>query len=123
MSFQIPQNFPQNKSSSGKVAHLQTDVEIEELLRSTDRMVVLDIFADWCGPCNFIAPKFEELSTTFTNIVFAKIKIENLGKYTTVFSVSALPTFIFVREGKMVDKHLGANIKELTQKLASFNFI
>lgn len=115
--------YPINKKENGTVSLLQTELELERLLKESKGIVVLDIYADWCAPCRFIAPKFTDMAKSFTNMVFAKINIDNLGKFALEYKITALPAFLFFRDGQLIDKFNGANVTELTQKLSSYNFL
>ena len=60
-----------------------------------DKRVVIDFFADWCGPCKKIAPEYEKLSQKYADIVFLKIDADESDKLAESFNINALPTFLF----------------------------
>lgn len=76
-------------------------------------MVVLDFYASWCGPCKTIAPKFKEFSEKYTNVVFVKVNAELDEEINTEYGVSALPTFIFIKNSRKVDLLQGAVVADL----------
>lgn len=83
---------------------------IKEVL-DTDKLVVLDFWASWCGPCKMIAPIIEELSTEFADdVVIGKINTEDEDNDDLVadYSIRNLPTILFVKNGAVVDKMVGA---------------
>jgi thioredoxin 1 len=91
---------------------------IEELSEiPTDRNVVIDFFADWCGPCKMIAPKFNELESQFSSVTFLKANVDDAQELAERFSVRAMPTFIFMKKGKVVKLVEGADLKNIIAML------
>ncbi|XP_046980956.1 thioredoxin-T-like [Schistocerca americana] len=80
-------------------------------------LVVIDFFADWCGPCKAIAPKFEELSQKYPDVVFLKVNVDDNESIAVTYDVKAMPTFVFIKDGKTLDSFAGANVDKLTQLL------
>jgi thioredoxin 1 len=92
-------------------------------LVGANQIVALDIYAAWCQPCKYIAPKFKELSKSHTDIMFAKINIESFtDQQVKDFGVTVLPTFLFFKAGRKVDKVVGANISDVVDKIMSLKF-
>ncbi|XP_010500182.1 PREDICTED: thioredoxin H5-like [Camelina sativa] len=81
------------------------------------KLIVIDFTASWCPPCRFIAPVFAEMAKQFTNVVFFKIDIDELQSVAEEFKVEAMPTFIFMKEGEIVDRIVGAAKDEILEKL------
>lgn len=75
----------------------------------TSRNVVVDFNATWCGPCKNIAPKIEELSRDYHMITFLSVDVDNLSDVAENFKVSAMPTFVFIRDGNVINTVVGAN--------------
>ena len=75
--------------------------------------VVIDFFANWCGPCKRVAPLFEKLAETTENVTFLKVDVDESAELVDSFSIHAMPTFVFLKNGKIVKKVEGADIKEL----------
>ena len=69
------------------------------------------------GPCKFVAPQFERLSTEFTSVVFAKVDVDEAEDVAAAESIQAMPTFKFYKGGKKVDEIMGADVKKLTALL------
>ncbi|CAL5095713.1 unnamed protein product [Urochloa decumbens] len=84
-------------------------IQIEEA-NSAKKLVVIDFTATWCGPCRIIAPVFADLAKKYPNVVFLKAIAEQ-------FSVEAMPTFLFMKEGDVKDRVVGAVKDELAKKL------
>lgn len=81
--------------------------------------VVVDFTATWCGPCRIISPVFVELSRRFPEIFFLKVDVDELRDVAQEWAVEAMPTFIFIKEGKAVDKVVGARKDELERKVTA----
>ena len=85
-----------------------------------DKKVVIDFYADWCGPCKKMAPIFVELSEEYPDIVFLKVDVEQ-GDLAEAFDVSALPTFLFLKNGNIITRIQGANVDALKNELNKLN--
>lgn len=81
--------------------------------------VVVDFTATWCGPCRVISPVFVELSKKFPEIFFLKVDVDELRDVAQEWDVEAMPTFIFIRDGRAVDKVVGAKKDDLERKVAA----
>lgn len=80
-------------------------------------IVVIDFFADWCGPCRRIAPKFEELSKIYPSVAFLKVDVDESEKLVEKFDVHVMPTFIFLHNGSQVKKIEGADLRSIYETL------
>lgn len=75
--------------------------------------VVIDFFATWCGPCKRIAPTFEALAKSLTSITFLKVDVDESPELVTQFDVSAMPTFVFLKDGREITRVEGADMASL----------
>lgn len=110
----------QAEASQSNVIHCVSDSQYYSAIESAgNRLVVVDCYAPWCPPCQKIAPVFEQLAKTeYTDVVFIKIDMDQASpKLKSVMSVWALPTFVFLRQGKKVGSFMGANEKSLREGL------
>lgn len=86
-----------------------TDANFEELVLKSDKPVMIDFWAQWCGPCLQIAPMIEELAEEFKDqIVIGKMDVDNNPNVPTQFDIRSIPTLMFFKNGQMVDKQVGA---------------
>ncbi|KAL0539447.1 hypothetical protein IC582_023659 [Cucumis melo] len=84
-----------------------------------NKLVVVNFTASWCGPCRFMAPILEELAKKMSNnVIFLKVDIDELMSIAKEFGVSSVPSFQFLKNGKLVDKFVGAK-KNLLQSTIS----
>jgi len=95
-----------------------TDSNWESLVAS-GKPVVIDFWAEWCGPCRMISPIVEEVAQEFENkAVVGKVNIDENPQVTTHFGIRNIPTLLFFKDGELVDKHVGAIRKpELAEKV------
>uniref|UniRef100_A0A0E0M0Z7 Thioredoxin domain-containing protein n=1 Tax=Oryza punctata TaxID=4537 RepID=A0A0E0M0Z7_ORYPU len=105
----------------GDVIAIHSSSELETKLKaasSLSRLVVLYFTAAWCGPCRFIGPVCKSLAEKHRNVVFLKVDIDELNSVAYRWNVSSVPSFFFVRNGKEIDKVVGADKNGLERKLA-----
>jgi len=85
-----------------------TDSNLEETLK-TEKLVVLDFWAPWCGPCRTIGPVIEELHTEYgENVVIGKVNVDDNSEAATKYGIRSIPAIYFIKNGEVVDKIIGA---------------
>lgn len=100
------------------MAAVITDANYEEMANS-GKLLVLDFWAQWCGPCRSIAPIIEELAEEFEgNAIIGKVDVDENPDIVSKFGIRNIPTIIFIKDGEQVDKTVGAVPKgELLEKI------
>jgi len=93
--------------------------ELKEQLKSAgDKLVVIDFFATWCGPCKVIAPQIETMSAEMPEVVFLKVDVDENEDAAQEYNISAMPTFIFIKKEAKVADMMGANADKLKALVA-----
>ncbi|MCC8089745.1 MAG: thioredoxin [Rikenellaceae bacterium] len=95
-----------------------TNSNFEEII-SGDKPVVIDFWAEWCGPCRMVGPIIEELAEEYKDqVVIGKCDVDENNDVATKYSVRNIPTIIFLKNGEIVDKQVGYAGKDaLVEKL------
>ncbi|MBQ9146506.1 MAG: thioredoxin [Rikenellaceae bacterium] len=89
-----------------------TNENLQEVIGS-EQPVVIDFWAEWCGPCRMIAPIIDELATEYEGrVVVAKCDVEECEEAVAKFGVRNIPTVVFIKGGEVVDKNVGATSKD-----------
>lgn len=95
-----------------------TDSNFEEIMKS-EQPILVDFWAEWCGPCKMIGPVVEELAGDYDGkAVIGKVDVDSNPAVAAQFGIRSIPTLLFFKGGQIVDKQVGAVPKSvLAQKL------
>ncbi|KUJ16526.1 putative thioredoxin, partial [Mollisia scopiformis] len=104
-------SFHTTKINMG-VHNLASKAEFDSALKD-NKVVILDAFATWCGPCKVIAPTVVKFSEEFPNAHFVKIDVDEVPDVAQELGIRAMPTFIVFKDGEKVKEVVGANPKAL----------
>lgn len=86
-----------------------TDANFEQLVLKSDKPVLVDFWAIWCGPCRMVAPIVEELAKEYEGrAVVGKLDVDNNPNVSAQFGIRNIPTLLIFKNGQVVDKQVGA---------------
>lgn len=96
-----------------------TDANYKENVLDKKGVAVVDFWAEWCGPCRMIGPVIEELATEYDGkALVAKVDVDENAELSQQYGVRSIPTILILKDGEVVDKHVGVITKQaLTEKL------
>lgn len=98
-----------------------TDDTFETEVIKSKKPVVVDFWAEWCGPCRLLGPRFEELSTEMTDLKFCKVNVDENNGTAGRFGIRSIPTMLVFKDGQVVGNIVGALPKDsLKEKIKGF---
>ncbi|EDO45413.1 predicted protein [Nematostella vectensis] len=114
--------FGRNKNAGNKVKEIEERAEFNSVINNTkDKLVVIDFYAEWCGPCRQIKPKFKKMALEeFKDVFFAKIDVDELEELSEDEQITAMPTFVFYKNGQKLEKLVGANEVKLRELILKY---
>jgi thioredoxin 1 len=90
-----------------------TDANFQEKVLNSKGIAVVDFWAEWCGPCRMIGPIIEELATEYDGkALIAKVDVDENSELSAKFGVRSIPTILILKDGEVVDKHVGVTTKQ-----------
>ncbi len=94
-----------------------TDLNFDEIVLKSDKPVMVDFWAEWCGPCRIVSPIVEELANEYAGkIIVGKVDVDYNNATAMRFNIRNIPTILFFKNGQIVDKQVGAVPKNVLVK-------
>ncbi len=99
-----------------------TDTNFQDTALANDQVAVVDFWAEWCGPCRLVGPIIDELSSEYTGkALIGKVNVDDNPDISMKYGIRSIPTILFIKNGEVVDKHVGTTTKQaLVQKIDSY---
>jgi len=99
------------------MALVVNDQNFEEIILKSDKVSMVDFWAEWCGPCRMVGPIVEEIGKEFEGkVVVGKIDVDANNAVSEKYSIRNIPTILFFKNGEVVDKQVGAVPKNVLVK-------
>ena len=100
-----------------------TDANFKEEVLDNGGLSIVDFWAEWCGPCRLIGPIIEQIGTEYEGkIKVGKLDVDANPKVSMDYSVRSIPTILFIKDGEVVDKHVGTITKAAIEaKIATYS--
>jgi thioredoxin 1 len=93
--------------ASENIIHV-TSADFESSVLKSDKPVLVDFWAEWCGPCRMIAPALDEIADENRKVQIAKVNVDHEQELAHRYQVSSIPTFILFKDGQVADRMMGA---------------
>ncbi len=86
-----------------------TDSNFDELVLRSNKPVLIDFWAEWCGPCRMVGPVVDEIAHEFgEKAVVGKVNVDHNPRISSEYGIMSIPALLFFKDGKLVDKQVGA---------------
>jgi thioredoxin 1 len=80
-------------------------------IKSSDKVVLLDFYADWCGPCRMVSPIVDEIAEENSDVVVGKINVDDEQELASAFGVVSIPMLVVMKDGQEINRSVGAKPK------------
>ncbi|WP_295129407.1 thioredoxin [uncultured Chitinophaga sp.] len=99
-----------------------TDANFQTTVLDSDKLTVVDFWAEWCGPCRAIGPVIEELAKDYAGKVnVGKVNVDQNPQVSVDYGITSIPAILFIKNGQVVDKQVGAVPKSVLDKKIQSN--
>lgn len=82
-------------------------------VKSSEKTVLIDFYADWCGPCRMVSPIIDEIANERPDVLVCKVNVDEEGELASMFEVSSIPTIVVMKNGEVVNTSIGARAKPI----------
>ena len=95
--------------------HNVTKENYEEVVIKSDKPVLIDFWAEWCGPCRMLAPTVDSIAEERDDIKVCKVNVDEQGELTDTFGIDSIPALFVVKNGQVAGKLIGYNSKTIVE--------
>uniref|UniRef100_A0A1A9WX03 Thioredoxin domain-containing protein n=1 Tax=Glossina brevipalpis TaxID=37001 RepID=A0A1A9WX03_9MUSC len=102
--------------------NVQSKEDMEKQINEAgDKLIVIDFYASWCGPCKIISPKLEELSVQYSDkALVLKVNVDDCEEIALEYNVTSMPTFVFMKNRQIIDIFVGGNPDKLVKNMEKY---
>ncbi|MEE0840207.1 MAG: thioredoxin [Acutalibacteraceae bacterium] len=87
---------------------INVTIENFNVIKNSEKIVLLDFYADWCGPCRMVSPIVDEIAEQFPQYLVGKINVDEEPELANAFGVSSIPMLVVMKDGKIANQSVGA---------------
>lgn len=98
------------------IINLTKDSYHNEVMK-TEKVVVIDFWATWCGPCKMMAPVVEEVAKDYSDVKVCKVNVDEEPELSNAFKIVSIPTIVVIKNGEIIDSVVGYRPKEDIEKI------
>ena len=114
------------KSVPNEIIKISSYEQFKKILQENDQIIIIDLWAVWCGPCMMFAPIFEQLQKEYgKEFIFLKVNVDSTPEIARQYGITGIPTTLFIRNGRVVNKIVGAmgidGMRQVLEKMKDFN--
>ena len=91
------------------IHHIEQDTVQKEVILNSQRLMILDVYADWCIPCEMQLPVLQELDRRYKDVEIYKLNADESKNFTTLNGITSIPTMIFYKDGEEKERIVGLN--------------
>ncbi len=94
-----------------------TEKEFKEVIKNKEKKVLVDCYADWCGPCRMLSPIIDELAEEIDTCEFYKLNVDEEEKVAREYGIMTIPTLLIFKDSEVIDKSIGLRTKEELEEI------
>ena len=91
--------------------------DFNKIIKNKDKKIIIDCYADWCGPCRMLSPIIDELESEINTCKFYKLNVDNAENISREYGIMSIPTILIFKDGELSEKTIGLKSKEELKKI------
>lgn len=105
------------------IHHIEEERINEEIVRNSEKLMIIDFYADWCMPCQMLSPIMTELDKKYKEVEFYKVNIDEAPNYALTSNIKSIPTIVFFKDGKEAERVVGLESMEKLSNIIDYYHI